>query len=517
MAITVEYLAIFRRTDSFCNSAASFTRLLQVDSEIRVVGGDIHFQGERTCSFRLSDGKVAAKKQRYFHLHFTWDGDPDTSSESLERFLSLLKKVRSTVAETEGDTEILWNELSSHYAEKAYPQIHEIENLMRRLIANFMLVTVGREWAQETLPKAVEEAVKNNKKKDYINVLYTVDFIHLGAFLFEPYSKRTAQELFEKVKDVKTVKDMKGLEEFIPESNWKRYFARLVDCEDGYLKSRWERLYELRCKVAHNALMTANDLEQIRNLIGEVKPKLQEAISKLSKVTVPPGEVELVAESAARTVNATVAEFIACWQQLEASINSRLDTPGKARRLIHPARELVRQGVLDPWRMESYDEIRQIRNSIVHGPASVVPLETIQHCLSVMRDLLARLKAGSYIEYLMGLSEPELRTEIESRVADTRHEIVDSEEFGGTIADTNATGFSIDDYEVEEIYLDQEECVAKITFSSTGEQLEDRIPCGNRITGEADAVLDVEGRIEYRISTAEVDHGDDADHPEFDY
>ena len=65
MAITVEYLAIFRRTDSFCSSVASFTRLLQVDSEIRVTNGDIHFQGERTCGFQISSGEVTGKKQRY--------------------------------------------------------------------------------------------------------------------------------------------------------------------------------------------------------------------------------------------------------------------------------------------------------------------------------------------------------------------------------------------------------------------------------------------------------------------
>src|SRR5262245_42659099 len=61
MAITVEYLAIFRRTDSFCNSVASFTRLLQVDSEIRVTGGEIHFQGERACAFQISSGEVTGK------------------------------------------------------------------------------------------------------------------------------------------------------------------------------------------------------------------------------------------------------------------------------------------------------------------------------------------------------------------------------------------------------------------------------------------------------------------------
>ncbi|HEY7309221.1 MAG TPA: hypothetical protein VH643_07700 [Gemmataceae bacterium] len=513
MAITVEYLAIFRRTDSFCNSVASFTRLLQVDSEIRVAGGDIHFQGERACGFQISSGEVTGKKQRYFHLHFTWDGAPDTHHESLERFLALLKKVRGTLMQAEGEVETLRNDLSSHYARKAYPLIHEIENLMRRLIANFMLVTVGREWVKETLPKAVEDAVKASKRKegdkDYLNVLHTVDFIHLGALLFDPYSKGTPQELFAKLKDAKTADDVKVLQEFVPESNWKRYFAKLVAWEDGQLKSRWEKLYLLRCKVAHNALMTGDDLEEIEKLVGEVKPKLQEAIAKLSKVTVPPEEVELVAESAARTVNATVGEFITCWQQLEAAIANRMEARGKPKRLIHPAQELVRQGILDPSRMERYDEVRQVRNSIVHGPATEVPVDTIQHYVCVIGDLLACVEAGSYIEYLRELSKADLWTEIDSRVADTHHEIADSEVFNSTVAETNATGFAIGEYEVQDIDVGRDECVAKITFRSSGDQLEDRMHCGNVIIGEAEAVFDQEGRMEYRIIIAEVDHGDD--------
>jgi hypothetical protein len=242
---------------------------------------------------------------------------------------------------------------------------------------------------------------------------------------------------------------------------------------------------------------------------------LQEAIAKLSKVTVPPEEVELVAESAARTVNAAVGEFIACWQELEAAVASRMEARGKPRRLIHPARELVRQGILDPSRMERYDEVRQVRNSIVHGPATEVPLDTIQHYVCVIRDLLACVEAGSYVEYLRGLSKADLRIEIDSRVADTHHEIADSEEFNSTIAETNATGFTIDEYEVQDIYVGPDECVAKITFSSSGDQLEDKWHYGNVITGEAEVVFDMEGRMEYRNITAKVDHGDGAYGPYF--
>ncbi|MHC5540300.1 hypothetical protein ACYOEI_18930 [Singulisphaera rosea] len=236
MAVTIEYLAIFRRAESFCDSAASFTRLLQVDSKIKVAGGEIRYEGQPACNLQLSDGEVATKKQRYFHLHFTWDGDPDADVESLERFNSLLKTVRGTVRQAGGETETLWDDLSAHYARKAYPLIHEIENLMRRLIANFMLVTVGREWAEETLPKAVEDAVRNSKRKDYLNVLDTVDFIHLGEFLFANYSKKTPQDLYAKLKDVKTEEDAKALQTFIPESNWKAILRRVGDLRGRVLE-----------------------------------------------------------------------------------------------------------------------------------------------------------------------------------------------------------------------------------------------------------------------------------------
>jgi hypothetical protein len=153
---------------------------------------------------------------------------------------------------------------------------------------------------------------------------------------------------------------------------------------------------------------------------------------------------------------------------------------------------------------------------IVHGPAVEVPVDTIQHYVGVIRDLLACVEAGSYIEYLRGLSKADLQIEIDSRVADTHQELSESEEFNSAIAETNATGFTIDEYEVQDIYVGNDECVAKITFSSSGDQLEDRMHYGNVITGEAEAVFDMEGRMEYRNIIAEVDHGDSDDGPEFE-
>jgi hypothetical protein len=518
MELTTEYLAIFQtRTDPLCDSADSFIQILQVKGEIRVHKRYIVLDEERICGFLPSDGRVPDKDQCYVRLRFTWDGDPDADTESLKRFQSLLKKVRTMLDKAGAETATLWDDLSSHYAKKAYPLIHEIENLMRRLIANFMLVRVGLEWEKEALPKALKDAVAKSKRQGSPNVLHAMDFIHLGEFLFKPYPKGTDQELYAKIRAVKTAEDATALQEYIPASNWKRYFSELVDCEDGYLKSRWERLYDLRCKVAHNAPMSDQELEAVRNLVGEVRPRLQEAIDKLSNVTVPPEEAELVAETAARTVSTTiVGEFITCWQALEAEIDSHMKACGETRRRIYQADELTNQGVLPSAWKERYDAMRQIRNNMVHGPATSFPEQQIQYHLSAMRDLLACVKAGSYVEWLKGLSEDELQCEIGSRVEDTIHMILESDEFIGIMSATNATGFDIDACYVKDIDLDQDGCVAKVAFYSTGEQLEDRPYCGDQISGEVDAVFDAEGNLEYRNLIVGVARDDDADLPPSD-
>ena len=141
----------------------------------------------------------------------------------------------------------------SPFAKRAYPLIYDIENVMRRLIATFMLTTVGREWVAETLPQAVEVAVKKSKRQgdDYINVLHRMDFSHLIEILVTPYSKRSSSELYGKLLSATSTDDLAQLREFVPQSNWKRYFSTIVSCEDSFLKKRWDALYELRCKVAH--------------------------------------------------------------------------------------------------------------------------------------------------------------------------------------------------------------------------------------------------------------------------
>jgi hypothetical protein len=67
-----------------------------------------------------------------------------------------------------------------------------------------------------------------------------------------------------------------------PQDNWTRFFAPLIQ-HDSF-RERWETLYGLRCKVAHNTLIDKGEYEQIIELTSELRGKLENAISSLDKI-----------------------------------------------------------------------------------------------------------------------------------------------------------------------------------------------------------------------------------------
>jgi hypothetical protein len=102
----------------------------------------------------------------------------------------------------------------------------------------------------------------------------------------------------------------------------------------------------------------------------------------------------------------------------------------------------------------------------------------------------------------------DLQNEIQSVLNNTLNEITESDEFGSEMATTNACAFYVDEYDILDIEADDDECVVKIRYAASGEQMEDKMYYGDRITGEADAVVNPDASVEYRNVTAHVDHGD---------
>ncbi|MBE9129761.1 MULTISPECIES: hypothetical protein [unclassified Coleofasciculus] len=110
-----------------------------------------------------------------------------------------------------------------------------------------MITNVGINWETETSPQEIKLITANSKKtrprQAPNNFLYDIDFIHLSDFLFKAYYKHGIEGLFEKIKKAKTFEELNldELKNFIPKSNWQRYFSVLVDYEDTQLQKKMGR------------------------------------------------------------------------------------------------------------------------------------------------------------------------------------------------------------------------------------------------------------------------------------
>jgi uncharacterized protein YutE (UPF0331/DUF86 family) len=251
--------------------------------------------------------------------------------------------------------------------------------MMRKLITKFMLTKIGLGWTKEAVPREVSESIKTKKNTAGNNYLFETDFIQLSDFLFKPYSTASSSKLMEKVRSALSASEINidELKELVPTSNWERYFQPIVSCKSEYLQTRWAKLYELRCLVAHNNFIGHDDYENILKISGEVKEKLGEALSKLDSIYMSPEQKEEVAENNATTVNSTHAELISIWssiQQLliETAMNALHHE--QARKLIKNKTstrliidKLVDEGVVSSGLAQELVKLQLSRDIIVHN------------------------------------------------------------------------------------------------------------------------------------------------------
>ena len=110
-----------------------------------------------------------------------------------------------------------------------------------------------------------------------------------------------------------------------------------------------------------------------------------------------------------------------------------------------------------------------------------------------------------YIAHLKTLSKEQLDNEIDSKIADSYHELINCEGASSAIAGTNAFGWGCDEYEVSDIELTEDECIVNITWHASGDQDEDKPFSGDAISGTAQAVIDDDEKLSYRDVDAEAD------------
>ncbi|MGP0172801.1 hypothetical protein ACSVIJ_13065 [Pseudomonas sp. NCHU5208] len=386
----IEYLAIISAENSFCRDTSAFKSFLQSDSDIKITNKKIKHQ-TLEVEYELQTGHNEKQNHVFYHLRLKSDsGDIDAFSRMSRAIRKLLHMA------SDGNVQNLWDDISFHYSQISYPYIHEIENLMRKLITKFMLTNVGLGWTKDTIPEDIRKSSRLDKNGSSNNYLYEVDFIQLSDFLFSEYRTLEISALIKKISEIKTsTVEMSEISDFIPKSNWKRYFEPHVDCDATYLESRWKKLYELRCKIAHNNTFNKADHELTTQLSKEVKEKLEKAIMSLDAISVPEEEREELVESVIGHANQEAAALLSHWRDLENTTRTFAKNKNFFKKYDWkniPSNEqvfisLLDNNVIDKETFLKARELQKFRNHITHGHF----LRFHEHAISSHLDELDKL------------------------------------------------------------------------------------------------------------------------------
>ncbi|CAI8967189.1 hypothetical protein [Pseudomonas chlororaphis] len=395
----VEYLAIIETKEDFCNSVEAFNSLLQAYGSIKASSEAIIYCGA-VFDYSVQRGVIAEGGQVYFHMKFNC-----SKKEDLQGYKKLLKLVRTVLQKVcIKAPEVLWDDLSGELCFKAYPVIYEIENMMRKLITKFMLISIGVSWASSAVPKEVSEALKV-KRSATQGYLYDADFIQLSNFLFKKYSTANSDKLLAKLAKAQGIQDMdlSELKEMIPQSNWERYFQPIVDCNSDYLDTRWKKLYDLRCVVAHNNFLTLEDFDEVVRLSAEVREKLTAAIDNIDQIQVSEEQKEEVAESVAGSVSKDFGEFLFSWNSLIEAIYTLFSSKGlevrAAGKVTKPAplacaRMLLSDGYINNNIFEAVEDICAFRNALVHNQLAPEAHDHIEQYIQFSENLREAIESA---------------------------------------------------------------------------------------------------------------------------
>lgn len=422
----VEYLIIINSTSRQYKNKESFESLLKTNVDISINDTSLKYK-DLEVEYELQFGEIDADKNRFFHIKLDC-----IDVSKIDAFEELLGATRDLLLEASKKTpQVIWDDVSFYYSELAYPLIHEIENLMRKLITKFMLTNVGLSWTKEAIPEVLRKPSKTNKIDNNNNYLYETDFRDLTTVLFDVDYLKNTKKLVDVIKSL----DINGesipvneLKELLPKSNWEKHFQEHVNCEGPYLKKRWDELYKFRCKIAHNTTFSNQDYKQVCNLIDQVRPYILDAIDNLDKIEVPEHEREELAEIVAIKTHALYGEYIQKWKKIEAhfisaarpltrsnigrrtipiKINEDLTVMGyepltpdelKARREKPPisAMESIKSsaemGLLEQSFVDELMEANRIRNIIVHDSQQYFSADDLRYRIENLDKILLNLE-----------------------------------------------------------------------------------------------------------------------------
>lgn len=210
---------------------------------------------------------------------------------------------------------ILTDEVSQEIGEKLYSKINTLENQLRKYLTTFFATRLGPKWwddvANDELNKKVRDR-KNNETvfskhivngKDEILVdtkSFLIDFKDLGEIIYRVSAGNLKTDniihQIENLDENDTANislAVKNLKNEI-KTNIKKYLPEFEKIE---FQKKWEFLYSVRNKVAHNGLLTSTDEIEAIKFLTELNNFLNEQNEKLNQIEFDPEEIAIYQEN----------------------------------------------------------------------------------------------------------------------------------------------------------------------------------------------------------------------------
>lgn len=411
-----EYLITFEAEKKVCTSTDAFKKLLGTHEEIKVESKTLSYKNKK-FNYKLANGTLS-DNSIYYDLSIDIIDFNDEAEYS-----ELLKEIRVICNKLSGRHIIeLQNAISEYYCKKGYEKIFSLETLMRKLIYKFMAISIGYKWKDESTPKEVIESIRN--KSEDVNFLHEIDFIKLSDFLFKDIYKKDYQSLIKTIKSKSDDEnlDIIELKEFLPYTNWERFFSEKVDCESTYLKSRWEKLYEHRCLIAHNKSFSKQQYLELDKIYNEVFDKLNAALDSINDIHIEQYERDEIAENISIAKSDTTSEFIKLYNLITKYTREICDMcsspddkyngseANKTNFLMQIRYLCYNKGILEKSLLNELEDLRHFRNILIHQFGNIEISERelnsrLSRLKEIIRDFLYAYNNAEYLNSLKGIDQ----------------------------------------------------------------------------------------------------------------
>jgi hypothetical protein len=312
-----EYLITFDAKDQICTNVEKLKGLLSSHVDISFPRSNTIAFGHKEFSYQLAQGVL---NDGSFYYDLTFECSEPANSEF---FAGLLREVRKICTNSSRRNVIILHDgIGEGHCLEGYPIIYRTESIMRKLISKFMAISIGYDWSDASTPKEVLDSVRVSGKQEKANLLHEVDFIQLSNFLFKQYAKADSKRFFDTLKERDDTDHVAvcDLKQYAPFTNWEKYFSQRVQCDSEYLQAKWERLYLLRCKIAHCKGLSLDELEELRCISDDLCEKIQAALNSIGDLHIEDSDREELAENFSSIANQNVSLFLHKYNLLVARV-----------------------------------------------------------------------------------------------------------------------------------------------------------------------------------------------------